>query len=293
MKYGLLLALLRKARKISQEDLAAKVTSQSALSRFEAGGEVYAQNLISYLKKLNIHPTEFFMLAEDTDFISQQDFNLRLQAAFVTKSDRDLLVNEERLRYSETGNILNLINAVRVEAVYAKVHNLSLDSYQSDLEEVKKYLLSIDIWMMFEVTLYLDLLFIFDDSFIDNYHHRMSRTLQSLPFGKELRQALSSAYGNNLIVLDFERNNLQALRKHIDYLESTLSKNPRNLITSIQVDFYNKMYNMKIHYSDELTVEALEILSILKKYRYIEPYIGLRDLLFECFIVPPHIKNRY
>lgn len=107
MNYGVLLSSLRKSRKISQADLSASITSQSALSRFEAGGEVYARNLISYLKKLNIHPTEFFMLAEDTDFIAQQNFNHRLQSGFVSKTDCEVLAKEEHSRYIETGNVLN------------------------------------------------------------------------------------------------------------------------------------------------------------------------------------------
>ena len=293
MNYGVLLSSLRKSRKISQADLSASITSQSALSRFEAGGEVYARNLISYLKKLNIHPTEFFMLAEDTDFIAQQNFNHRLQSGFVSKTDCEVLAKEEHSRYIETGNVLNLKNAVHVQAVYAKIHALPLNDYQKDLEKVKQYLLSIDTWMMFEVTLYLDLLFIFDDSFINHQHHRMARSLQSLPFGTELRQGLSAAYGNNLIILDFERNNLLSLSQHINYLESTLSKNPRNLISSIRIDFYNKMFDLKKYYSDDVAIDALETLMILKKYHYVESYEDLKKFLFEHIPVSQYIKNQY
>lgn len=293
MKYGVLLSTLRKSRKISQFDLSAGITSQSALSRFESGGEVYAHNLILYLKKLNVHPTEFFMLAEDTDFIARQNFNHRLQSGFTSQIDCEILVNEERDRYTQTGNILNLINAVHVEVVYAKMHDLPLTNYQKDLKKVKQYLLSIDTWMIFEVTLYLDLLFIFDDSFIEHQHHRMSQSLQSLPFETELRQGLSAAYANNLIVLDFERNNLLSLSKHINYFESILSKNPRNLISSIQIDFYNKMFNLKKYYSDAEVIDALETLIILKKYHYEETYDDLKNFLFENIHVPQYIKIHY
>lgn len=264
MKYGTLLSLLRKSKKMSQLDLSAGISSQSALSRFESGGEVYAQNLILYLKKLNVHPTEFFMLAEDTDFIARQNFNHRLQSGFTSQIDCEILANEERDRYTQTGNLLNLINAVHVEVVYAKIHDLPLTNYQNDLKKVKQYLLSIDTWLLFEVTLYLDLLFIFDDSFIEHHHHRMSRSLQSLPFETELRQGLSAAYANNLIILDFERNNFLSLSKHINYFESILSKNPRNLIASIQIDFYNKVFNLKKYYSDAGVIDALETLIVLK-----------------------------
>lgn len=279
MEYGKLLASLRKARHISQSDLAEGITSQSALSRYEAGSDIPSQQLIQFLNKLNVHPTEFFMLANDTNFTEQQDFVKRMSSGVTNQVDRDLLVQEQRHLYTQTGNILNLINAVRVETTYALTHDLPLEPYQDDLKSIKEYLLSLDQWLLFEIVLYIDLLFMFDDDFIETYHPRMNRSLQALPFGTEIHQATALTYANNLIILDFQRRHYRLLRDHMNYLQSLVTRDARNLIASIHLHFYETLLQLHTHYDSHLVNHLLSDIAILQKYGYDQYFYNLCDFM--------------
>lgn len=275
MLYGKLLKKLRRDRHVSQSLLALDITSQSALSRFEKGGEVYADILVAYLEKLNVHPVEFFMLAENKNFTNQVYIDKKIQDAIYSKNKRLEFVSESRLKYSKTGNIFYLINSLRVEVGYALINNLSLSDYSEDLSIIKKYLLSLDSWLLFEVTMYIDFMFIFDRIFIDTHHSRMVRSLNGLPFGQELSQNLSLLYGNNLIILGFERHDMEFIRKNIKYLEGIIDENPRNLIISIQLNLYKSMYQLNKKYTQILATQTTNDLKILKKYGYNKTYNDL------------------
>ena len=279
MNYGPLFSKIRKSRRISQKSVSSGILSQSMLSRFETTGKIEADVLVKLLHRLHIHPTEFFMLSDDADFLRQQFFYRRLHAAFFNFSDYILLSNEERDKYRETNDIYHLINAVRIEAIYAYKHNKNFSSINDDIEIIKKHLLSMDSWFESEIVLYLDIMFIFDDSFIKSQHRRMIRSLESLPFGTSHRNYLKSAYGHNSTILAFERGSTSNIAFYLSYFESTLTKDPRDLTNAFYYSVYQQLLNLKMKFNQDMFISLFQEIKLLQKYGYEDEYAELKKFI--------------
>lgn len=279
MNYGPLFSKIRKSRRISQKSLSTGILSQSMLSRFEATGKIEADVLVKLLHRLHIHPTEFFMLSNDANFLKQQFFYRRLHAAYYNFSDYILLSNEERDHYRETNDIYHLINAVRIESIYAYKHNKNFSSINDDIEIIKNHLLSMDSWFESEIVLYLDIMFIFNDSFIKSQHRRMTRSLESLPFGTSHRNYLKSAYGHNSTILAFERGSISNIAFYLSYFESTLTKDPRDLINAFYYSVYQQLLNLKRKFNQDMLTSLFQEIKILQKYGYQDEYTELKQFI--------------
>ncbi|WP_267286819.1 helix-turn-helix domain-containing protein [Leuconostoc falkenbergense] len=148
MNQGQLLKKIRVSRRLSQQQLAQDITSQAALSRMEKSGNIDANVLLRFLDKLDIHPTEFFMLANPDGLIDSQDYQKKLYAAYYNEQNSQTLINQELLLYDKTKIKKHQINALRVQAVYAKINNLPLENREEITYEIQNYLFGFETWFL-------------------------------------------------------------------------------------------------------------------------------------------------
>lgn len=170
MHQGQLLKNIRLSRKINQQQLSNGISSQSTLSRMEKTGHIDSNILLRYLDRIDIEPAEFFMLVTPKGFQEAQNYSQRLYAAYYNIEENQKLIQHELHLYGRTKLIKHRINALRVQAVYAKIHNITLDDQDEITKDIQTYLFSFETWFLSDILLYLDILFLFDDSFIKSYH---------------------------------------------------------------------------------------------------------------------------
>lgn len=127
MNPGQLLKKIRLSRKINQQQLARGISSQSALSRMKKNGHIDSYILLRYLDRLDIQPIEFFMLVNPNRFQESQNYSQRLYGAYYNQAENQHLIQHELTLYDKTKLIKYKMNAQRIKAVYAKIHNLEID----------------------------------------------------------------------------------------------------------------------------------------------------------------------
>ena len=277
MNQGQLLKKIRVSRRLSQQQLAQNITSQAALSRMEKSGNIDANVLLRFLDKLDIHPTEFFMLANPDGLIDSQDYQKKLYAAYYNEQNSQTLINQELLLYDKTKIKKHQINALRVQAVYAKINNLPLENREEITYEIQNYLFGFETWFLNDILMYLDVLFLFDDTFIRSYHNRMIRSLDKLPFSAVQKHYLQIAYAHNATVLAFDRNNMQDAQLYLQAFEKFVSLDTRTLTDTIYYLTYSKLFSLKQGFDQQIYDDMLDDLAVFKRFGYTKEY---HDILY-------------
>lgn len=168
---GSLIKKLRTDRKISQAMLAEGISSRTTLSSFEnRKTNLSSQTLFDYLDKMNITVHEFSLLldSEATDQKRQlvQDFYTRYYDRTLTL---DYLTSLEE-RYFETQNFFYYSLYIQGLLLLNRESFLkNQQAYSKEVELVKQYLFDIETWGRFELNLFSNLLFIFDQETISYY----------------------------------------------------------------------------------------------------------------------------
>lgn len=282
MNYGILFSKLRKDKHLTQKEVCDGIVAQAILSRFESkNGRIDFDILMQLLHRIHVHPTEFLAMCNQDNISEEYAFNQRLHAAYYNASDNQILLNEERNKFTTTHDIHYLINSVRVEATYCKKNGKSFEHLSGDIEIIKDYLISLDSWFISEIILYLDILFIFDDNFIRTQHARMTRSLSNLPFGIAHKNSLQSSYGHNVTVLAFERYNFKDIPLYLSYFERTLTKDPRSLTNALYYSTYLKLWHLIHNYSKYEFDQLVESINIFEQYGYEDEYLELKEFIIE------------
>lgn len=184
---GSLIKKLRTDRKISQAKLAEGISSRTTLSSFEnRKTNLSSQTLFDYLDKMNITVHEFSLLI-DSEATGQkrqlvQDFYTRYYDRTLTI---DYLTSLEE-RYFETQNFFYYSLYVQgLLLLNRESFLMNRGAYTQEVELVKQYLFDIETWGRFELNLFSNLLFIFDQETISYYlDHgiKKSFTTPMIPF---------------------------------------------------------------------------------------------------------------
>lgn len=266
MNIGNLLRELRLERKITQQQLADGISSQPALSRMENSDDLPVNLLLPFLAKLNIRPIEFFMLAKNEHVIKSQSFLQNKKRAFYDKKIMEQLVRNEMNTYENTGLIKHKINAIRVRAVYCKIHNLPLEDEKEIAKQVKEYLLQFDSWVISDISLYIDLLFIFENELIRAFHRRVLKSLEELPMEPTYKHGRQISYATNAVMLAFERKNFTDLNIYLNTYHNFLTNDPNLIFEKIQYSIYTKLFDLIRNYNQDDHCRILKEIQIFKNY---------------------------
>jgi transcriptional regulator with XRE-family HTH domain len=279
-QYGQLIQTFRKKRGISQKELAQGISSQPTLSCFEAGkGYVPAETLIQYLKRLRIHPTEFFMLVEDDPFSEYQYFHQVYEEATQEKQARDDLIAHQQARFDATHDETFSANIILTKLAYAKNHQLSLEPYEADMEWMRNYFSRLDDWHLSDIEWYISVLFIFNTYKLQKHHDNFVQAVQRSPFANDRKKWLLFGYTNNLLILMFERLALENVPEYLEQLKMTISSEPSDLHRAVAYSAFSQLYRLVQHFSSEDLKHLLQELDILRRYHYEEEYRFYQELI--------------
>lgn len=169
MEQHILLRKLRTDRKLSQSFLAKGITTREAITRFEhRGSHIASTTLFLFLEKMNISPEEYYFLLNDCKLTEKQQIDLE-GIAYLNRPNEQAayLKRLETAFFSSSDPFYSLIKA-QYKLLYAKFNDSTeqLLDCEKDRQTIITYLNRIEDWGRFELSLFSNLLFIFESSYI-------------------------------------------------------------------------------------------------------------------------------
>ena len=164
-QHASLIRKLRKERGLTQEELTRGVSQRGTLAAFESRGtKIGFELLFNYLERMNITLEEYqFLLNNNTLSNKQKLSNYLIYSKEMSLKQEKELLNE----YKKTGNIYYRLIYAQRRLIISYLHNDPFnEELKEELETIKRYLETVDTWGHFELTIFSNCLFIFDDRYI-------------------------------------------------------------------------------------------------------------------------------
>lgn len=268
MNHGELLKELRTSKGMSQKELSEGISSQAALSRMEVSGNIPSYILIDYLQRLDVHPTEFFMITENSDFIDSKDFSKKFTLALFNKPQMEKLYQEEMAIYNNQHIPHRKLNAYRLKALYSFLHEEPLENCEEITRVLKNHLLNSQTWFISDVILYAQILFLFDRDFIRALHPKMIKSLEKLPFSASWQYTIAMTYAQITTNLAFRRDNMEDAAFYLKTFNLFMIEDSRSLAEKIYYSLYCKLLKLKLNFNKDDYQAMLTELEIFKTYGY-------------------------
>lgn len=278
--YGDVLRELRLQREMNQGDLARGITSQSTLSRYESGERgIEADILFKLLKRLRVHPTEFFSLSENDDMHEWGNFWKLYGAAIRNQTDKNALVQREQILYNETNDNRHQLNKAMIEAVFAKKNNLDVQHFKNEFSWLIAYFDNLERWYVSDLEIYIGIMFVFSPGTLHKYHRRVKEGLENLPFAEYRKQRLRFEYANNALILLFENLDIARVPDYLQELDKSISSEADDIYRVMMYNFFQKLYEISTCFNEDEYFDLLKELAIFKKYRYKKEYEWAEKLM--------------
>lgn len=161
-KFGEIYKLFRESRKITLREIEHKGISRSQLSRFEKGEtDLTITKFLLALEQINV-PIEEFMFAAN-DFKRDHFYQLidEVKQCFLKRNVAKLHKILIKRMENDDSSIFSTIEIIFLKI---KLQELSNEEYFSDtdIKRITDYLFSVDYWGMFEILLFGNIMYIFN-----------------------------------------------------------------------------------------------------------------------------------
>lgn len=165
MKQGELLKKLRKERNVSQSALVKGISVRSTLASFETRNtQLSSELLFAYLDRLNISPNEFQTLLHDGKTTDKQRLSIECQKRHYEQTITDEFLQSILVEYQQTDDIFYLLHYVQASLENKRQEaDFNSDEFKKQQQIVQDYLFRIETWGRFEFSLFINLLFVFDE----------------------------------------------------------------------------------------------------------------------------------
>ncbi|MDO4670370.1 MAG: hypothetical protein Q4A67_02735 [Aerococcus sp.] len=154
--------LIRKSRQLTLKQAANGIVSEAFLSKFERGeNDMSAEKFLQLLDRLNATFWELARLIDQNDQCSQTYFYTQLKQAVVSDNiyQLNVLINKEEELYQEDHNYRHKHNSILLGQFINKISQLPFDTKKTN--QLIQYLLSVEEWGDYEVSLFSNSLFFF------------------------------------------------------------------------------------------------------------------------------------
>lgn len=260
---GIVFRDIRTNKGLKLKDIADDNLSLSLLSKFELGdSDISATRLLYLLEKLNISFEEFSILI---DFRSQEKHEMReINNLFKENNSFSLrkLANKYNGLYKKEGLIKFQHKEYLCEVLANRLDDIPVNKKIN--KDVWSYLIGVENWGYYELTLFNNLIAIFDDKQLP-FLSRMA--LKHAEFYKEV-SSIHQEYCQiilNLITIYIEKNQLRLAKQHLDHLYQRLEKSEL-LYEKNKLNFLYGIYLIKSGKKEigiDKAQQAIEILSNL------------------------------
>ena len=164
-EHAALIRKLRKDRGLTQEQLTEGISQRGTLAAFESRGtKIGFELLVNYLDRMNVTLEEYQFLLNSNSLSNKQKLtNYLINSKKITPAQEQELLNE----FEKTGNIYyRLIYAQRKLISNYLYSTIFTSAMKEEIAIIKTYLEKIDTWGHFELAIFSNCLFIFDDDYI-------------------------------------------------------------------------------------------------------------------------------
>lgn len=168
MTQGRLFQKLRKERNISQETLVKGISSRSTLSSFEnRNTHLSSEMLFIYLDRLNITPNEFQLLLHDRHPSKKQNISKEYEERHYTRTLTPDFLQSLFIEYEQTHDVFYLLLYLQGSLENARqVDDFDSALFKKHAKIVQNYLFRIETWGKFEISFFINLIFIFDEEML-------------------------------------------------------------------------------------------------------------------------------
>lgn len=167
MEQNQLLRKLRVERKLSQKQLVTGISTRSILSAYErAGSKISFYTLSKYLQRMNVSFEEFEYMLNENNFNPRKQLANQTRKAFDKKFDPQLADELLSLYHKNHDFYFYGLYAQYCLIRWFKKDDLDNDTIAEIKDNVKNHLSGIDTWGRFELSLFSNCMFIFDQNYI-------------------------------------------------------------------------------------------------------------------------------
>jgi Rgg/GadR/MutR family transcriptional activator len=223
-EHASLIRKLRKERGLTQEQLTVGISQRGTLAAFESRGtKIGFELLTKYLERMNITLSEYQFLLNNNKLTDKQ----KLSNYLISKK-KELSDEQEKAlldAYEKTGDIYYRILYAQKKLIYGYVYNSSLTPFmKQEIAVIKNHLDRIDTWGHFELSIFSNCLFLFDDDYIF-YSFNQSVTKMEMYVDTTHYSDLLSNFLLNGIQLSFNRSSLPLRKLFLGELKRILTHN--------------------------------------------------------------------
>lgn len=275
MEHNELLKLLRKERNFTQAKLAEGISHRNTLSSFENGGiKINFTILIKYLQKLNVSLEEYEFILTDKELDSKKKFAVELSQKYHYPFDVNFA--DEILRiYNETKDFYyySLYAQYYLVREY-KGDKLDKNERNKIATKVISYLDKIQTWGRFELVIFSNCLFLFEDSyikfnFVESVKH-MKIYLDSSNYSRDLQNFII-----NGLTLSYSRRNKENFQMFFDELDKIIFNSD-----DMQAKIVKKVFELLLNHEQgldnpnekERIIKTLELIDEKEWIDYIEKF---------------------
>lgn len=171
---------LRTERNISQQSLAMGITTRESVSNFERRGtNITSNTLIEFLDKMNVSLEEYYYLLNDKNLTQKQKTFVDGAKYFGDIKEQKKYLKMLESMYMSTNDSAYLLITSQYRLLYSMKNNDSkTNELKDDIENIKNHLNNVYNWGRFELSLFTNVLFIFNSEYIYSTYRRVIKDMK-------------------------------------------------------------------------------------------------------------------
>lgn len=267
MDHSKLIKRLRLERGISQEKLVRGISQRSTLASFEKGAKNISYGLlVQYLDRMNVTLEEYQFLLDNEEISDKRSISTEFHKKLSLVYDPTYVDFLEQRFREHDDTYYQILKAVYVLVMEKRSH-LEIDFHQESIKILSKYLDSIENWGRFELFVFVNTLYCYDDQFIFHHFKRTVKKMKSYVDQQYYSKDLVAFLINGSRV-SFERKSFDLLNEFLKELHS-FSDTFHSVDAQIAFDVFtflstNRRFDLRAKH------ELLFVLSYLGKFDYID-----------------------
>lgn len=229
-QHSSLIRKLRKERCLTQEQLTRGISQRGTLAAFESRGtKIGFELLFNYLERMNITLEEYQFLLNNNNLSNKQKLtNYLIYSKDVSATQEKELLKE----YKKTGNIYYRLIYSQRRLIISYLRNDPFnEELKEEIETIKRYLETIDTWGHFELTVFSNCLFIFDDQYIIHSFKNSVSKMKAYIDATYYSELLSNFILNGLR-LSFNRQSITLRKLFLTELRKITMHHKQTLVTA-------------------------------------------------------------
>ncbi|URZ87029.1 helix-turn-helix domain-containing protein [Floricoccus penangensis] len=265
---GLFFREIRKARKLTLNDVASDTVTAAQLSKFERGESALSfDRLFSVINALNMSIEEFAYAMNGYELNDFQTFISKLDDAQGRKNDNYLLQLREKYSSIETPTTDERMKKILIDTYLRNLNRFIGSEYKvskEDADFVADYLMSVDIWTNYEVLLLNQIMYFINIETINTLAKDMIFRDTYYQDIHENKEAIFSCLCNIYCMMIINKDNsYHFYRKKIEEILSSSSES-EFISCKIFFDFATCMEDYIINQSLQALEEMEKIISGVK-----------------------------